>query len=392
MMYSRIVRVPSGSRTASRCTFSSAPSKTCAPSIRVSSRWRSDETLVRAGRGSFAIDPLLRDQEVAVEFRFVAAECGLPIVAPLGQRRERQKNRFRAPSGLQAEKRSAIPHEIEFNVATAAICLEIALALAVRQVLAAKQNRLGGGEKMIADRSGQREAAIKAAGRNIVVKNPTDTTRLATMLQEKIIVAPALELGMEVVTKRFECLATSPMKMHGVLGVTVIRRQIHAAAEPPDGRPHARGFRRFAAPPGGVIRALGRPGGANGVSDETAHVQMHGRRMWIARMKDERYAHRLPCAARKTRPLSRRRRRRRGADDVREKHTAAFDDVAVFDRTRHAAATLGPRPFVTAERQTVDRFDRRHDASLQREEISARRGKIHGEPRSPRHGERESAR
>src|SRR5207248_8101614 len=125
--------------------------------------------------------------------------------------------------------------------------------------------------------------AIKAAGRKIVVKNPTDTARLATMLQEKIIVAPALELGMDVVTKRFECVATGPMKMHGVLGVTVIRRQIHAAAEPPDGRAHARGFRRFAAPPGGVIRALGPPAGAKGVSAETAAVRRHGRRTWRAR-------------------------------------------------------------------------------------------------------------
>src|SRR6266850_3880808 len=34
--------------------------------------------------------------------------------------------------------------------------------------------------------------------------------------------------------------------------------------------PHARGFRRFAAPVGGAIRALGRPGGAHGV-----HTRSH---------------------------------------------------------------------------------------------------------------------
>src|SRR5690349_76732 len=114
------------------------------------------------GRGSFAIEPVFRDQEVAVQARFVATRSRCPIVAPPDERRERKKNRFGAPAGLQTEQRTAIPDEIEFDVAPATIRLEIALALAKRLVLPSHENWLVSREKVITDRLRQRETAFEA--------------------------------------------------------------------------------------------------------------------------------------------------------------------------------------------------------------------------------------
>src|SRR5438067_4470025 len=233
-MYSRIAFAPLGSCTVSRCTLSSAPSKTCAPSTRVSSKCRSDEPLLRSGRGSSAIEPILADQKIAVEPGFVAVRRGLPVVAPFDDRRQRQENRFGAASGLQAEQRAAIPDQIEFHVAAAAIRLEVALPLAIGRVLAPNENRLVRREEMIADRLREPQATIETAVRQVIEKNAADAARLAAMLQEKVIVAPALVLGIQLAPERRERVAARVMKMHGVFREAVIRRQIHAAAEPPD--------------------------------------------------------------------------------------------------------------------------------------------------------------
>src|SRR5437773_4670979 len=182
-MYSRIVVAPSGRQTMSRRTSSSAPSKTRAPSTRVSSKCRSDETTLRAGRGSAAIEPVLCDKKIAVELRLARPRRRLPLVAPFDERRERQKNRFGTSTRLQTEQRPAIPHQVEFDVAAAAIRLEIALVFAVRQILTPSENRLVCREEMIADRFGQREAALESAVCDVVKKNPADAPRLAAMLQ-----------------------------------------------------------------------------------------------------------------------------------------------------------------------------------------------------------------
>src|SRR5437763_3970656 len=148
-MYSRTAVAPSGSRTMSRLTSSSAPSKTDAPSMRVSSKCRSDDSTLPGGGGSAAIEPILCDQKIAVELRLARSGRRFPFVAPLDERRERNEYGLRPPARLQTEQRAAIPHEIEFNVAAAAIGLEIALAFAVRQVLAPRENRLVRGNEVI---------------------------------------------------------------------------------------------------------------------------------------------------------------------------------------------------------------------------------------------------
>src|SRR5438067_8745615 len=150
-MYSRTVVAPSGRRTMSRRTSSSLPSKTRAPSTRVSSRCLSERSMPRDGRGSSAIEPVLCDQKIAIELGFTRPRLRLPLVAPLGARRHRQQDRLRAPARLQAEQRAAIPYEIELDVAPAPIRLKIALGLAVRPILATREYRLIRRQEVIAD-------------------------------------------------------------------------------------------------------------------------------------------------------------------------------------------------------------------------------------------------
>src|SRR5438045_8665489 len=133
-MYSRIVVAPSGRRTMSRRTSSSLPSKTRAPSTRVSSRCSSDESTIRSGRGSTAIEPILDNEKIAVELLLARPGRWSPVVTPFDERRERQKNRFGSSPGLQTEQGAAIPDEVELGIAAAAVRLEIAPAFAVRQV------------------------------------------------------------------------------------------------------------------------------------------------------------------------------------------------------------------------------------------------------------------
>ena len=64
-------------------------------------------------------------------------------------------------------------------------------------------------------------------------------------------------------------------------------------------------------------------------------------------------------------PRRGRRRRQPLAGDVREIDAAALEHVAVLDHARDAAAALGPRPLVAAERLPVDRLERGDDARLQ---------------------------
>src|SRR5947207_15777793 len=112
-MYSRIVVAPSGKRTMSRRTSSNAPSNTRAPSTRVSSKCRSDETTLRPGRGSTAIEPVPRDEEIAVELRLAGFRRRLPVIAPFNAEWRRHQARLGSSAGLQPYEGPAIPEGLD---------------------------------------------------------------------------------------------------------------------------------------------------------------------------------------------------------------------------------------------------------------------------------------
>ena len=133
---------------------------------------------------------------------------------------------------MQAEQRAAIPHEVELDVAAASIGLEVTLALAIGCVVAALDDGQIGRQEGVAHGAQHREALLEAEFREIVEEDAADAARLVAVLQEKIVVAPALEARMQVGAEGRQRVATRLVEMPRILLDTVIRRQVHAAAEP----------------------------------------------------------------------------------------------------------------------------------------------------------------
>jgi hypothetical protein len=94
---------------------------------------------------------------------------------------------------LKAEERAPIVDQVELDVASAAIGLEVALAIGVGEILAPEQYRFVGGEEMAAHALRQSEAVFESALAQVVEKNAADAARLRAVLEEKILVAPGLE-------------------------------------------------------------------------------------------------------------------------------------------------------------------------------------------------------
>src|SRR3546814_5186558 len=89
--------------------------------------------------------------------------------------------------------RAAIPDQIEFDIAPAAIQLPVAFAFAVRHVFAAFDNRQIGVEKMVADAALQGEAPRETADMPVVEEHATVATWFISLLAEELVVAPFLQ-------------------------------------------------------------------------------------------------------------------------------------------------------------------------------------------------------
>src|SRR6266567_3050827 len=355
-MYSRVACVPSGRRTLSRLTCRSLPRKTSSDASLVSTKCSSSPTR--------SPQPIAGGQEIAIQLRLLAARLRTPIVAPPDDWRQRHENRLGTPVRLQPEDRPSVVDEIELDIASAAIRLKIALALAVGQVLAPQQHGNIGVEKAVAYASGQCEAMLEVAIVEIVEKYAADAARLVAVLEEKITVAPALEARVVILAKRLQRVAADAVKMHCVFLEAVIRRQIHAAAEPPRRLRIRSG--RVAAVPGARLRRHEHP-----------HVHVHRRRVGIERMQHERDAHDFEAEPRQMRPRRGRRRRQPLSLDVRKIHAPALEHLARLDDPAETASAFGSRPGIAREAAAVDRLKSQHDAILQPDEVFANARDVH---------------
>ena len=200
------------------------------------------------------------------------AGLGMPVVLPVHHRWQRHQDRLGSAARLQAEQRAAVEHEVELDVASASIGLELALARAVVAVAVAFDDRDVGFEKGIPDRSHQSKARIKAEFMKVVEEHATDAARFVAVLQEEVLVAPFLEARVLVCTERHQCLLAGRVEVSRVFFGRIVWRQIHTPAEPVDV-----GF-------AGLLR------------NEEPNVHVHGWHKRIARMKDQRHAHRLEAA------------------------------------------------------------------------------------------------
>src|SRR5450631_4840415 len=102
--------------------------------------------------------PVACRQKLGVEFFLGTAGIRMPVIAPARDRRKRHEDRLGAAVGLKAEQRAAIVDKIKLDVAPAAVCLEIALAIPVGEILAPQHDRIVRDEKMLTDALRQREA------------------------------------------------------------------------------------------------------------------------------------------------------------------------------------------------------------------------------------------
>ena len=138
-----------------------------------------------------------------------------------------------------------------------------------------------------------------------------------------------------------------------VLLEPVVRREIHSAAEPPDG---------------GLVLLRG---------DEAADIHVHRRHVRVTRVEHERHAHRLEPAAGELGARHGRRRREPVARHVREVDAAALEERTLLDDARIAAAAFRTCPRITAEPAAVGRLERRDDSVLQAGEIVLDCGDVH---------------
>ena len=151
----------------------------------------------------------------------------------------------------------------------APVSLEVALALAVSLVAAALDDRHISGQESVAGAADQLEAAVETLFREVVEEDTADAARLVAVLQEEVLVTPALEARVQPARQRRQRVAAAAVEMRRVGLDAVVRRQVHAATEP-----------------GHDLAVLARRG-------EHPHVHVHRRHMRVARVHDQRHAHRL---------------------------------------------------------------------------------------------------
>src|SRR5690606_35683544 len=94
-------------------------------------------------------------------------------------------------AALQAEVGAAVVDQVEFDVAPAPVELEPALALAVRRVLAALDDRQVGVEEAVADRPQVGEILLQV-GVQVVEEQAADAAGLVAVPEVEVLVAPAL--------------------------------------------------------------------------------------------------------------------------------------------------------------------------------------------------------
>jgi hypothetical protein len=131
-------------------------------------------------------------------------------------------------------------------------------------------------------------------------------------------------------------LAAGGMEMARVVLEAVVGRKVHAAAEPPDV-----------------------------AGGKEAHVHVHRGAIRVARVQDQRHAHRFERASGELRPRGARRRRQVASVHARQVDAAAFKYLPVLDDAGRAAAALRALPRIANEAFAVDDFQRGDDAFLQ---------------------------
>src|SRR5690606_31642633 len=123
------------------------------------------------------------------------------------------------------------------------------------------------------------EGIVKAAVVVIIKEQAAHAARFAAVLEVKVLIAPAFETRIDVITKGPAGSTGGAMPVAHIVLVAIVGCQVKAAAKPP--------HRRLAI-------FLG---------DEKAHIGVTGRCVGIARMNHQRDTHGLPVSASQLRSM-----------------------------------------------------------------------------------------
>src|ERR1017187_9709041 len=142
-------------------------------------------------------EPVARPEEILGQAGLGAAGFGLPIIVPADEWGQAHENRRGPPGALQAEKRAAVPDQVEFGVAAAAAELEMPFAFPVRRGLASCHYGQIGRQESVADASGHGETALEAQFVEIIEEQAADAAGLAAVPEVEVFVARRLETGIQ---------------------------------------------------------------------------------------------------------------------------------------------------------------------------------------------------
>ena len=242
---------------------------------------------------------------------------------------------------LQAEERAPVVHQVELDVAPAPGELEPPLALAVRLVPPARDDRAVGRRQRAADVGHERaktsvvEPAVTRA--QVVEEDSADTPPLLAPVDvDEIVIAPRLEAGMEGRVVPVGDGLERAVEVDRILRVGIGRREVGPATEPRVGD------------------------AAVGVSDlEEPHVEMHGGDLRIARMGHDAHpgheeARALPTAGPRPQPL--RHLPRQLSLHRRPVHAALLERDTLREHARYAPAATWALPHVLSERAAAIRL------------------------------------
>ena len=244
---------------------------------------------------------------------------------------------------------ATVPHQIELNIAAAAVQLKGPLALAIGAVLAQLNDRQVGRQQAVAHRLHHGQAALEAKLGKVIKKNAAHAALLGTVFEHKILVAPGLEAGVFVRPKGLQSRFASGMKVAGVFVKAVVGGQVHATAKPAHAAP---------------VAAL---------CGQHAHIHVHCGHIGVAGVKHQRHAHGLEGRAGKLRAVLGGRWRQPGPAHMRETATGPLKHRAGFQNLRHARALQqfagGLLPGVDDKAAAIHSRHGRSNAGLQAQQV-----------------------
>eukprot|EP00965_Chrysotila_dentata_P162507 5366385-Pleurochrysis_carterae.AAC.5 len=151
--------------------------------------------------------------------------------APLARRHQ---DGLDAPARLETEDSAAVVDKVELDVAPASNLLPLLLLLCEVIILVLCDERHIGWNQRIKTVAAEREERVRVLLVKVVEEDAAQPPRLATMLDQKVLVRPLLEalvIGRIVLVAH---ILVGLMEMPNVLLEKVRRRQVGTAAEPPD--------------------------------------------------------------------------------------------------------------------------------------------------------------